>query len=439
MRLGFRGRLASVLALWLATSAGIAAAAEQFVPLLVYRTGAYAPNGVPLANGQLDYFNLINERDGGIGGVRILVEECDTAYDPEKGIACYERLKDRGATGAAVFSPFSTGIAYALVERATADRIPLLTLGHGRSDAADGAVFPYVFPLPATYWSQASAMVAYIADAEGGDLADKTLALVHHDSPYGREPIRTLEALSEDLSFALLRFPVAHPGLEQKTTWVNIAERDRPDWVLLWGWGVMNATALREAAAAGYPVNRIIGNPWAAAEVDVAAAGASAQGYRAANFHGSGADFDVHQDILEVLYDAGRGAGERSDVGGVLYNRGVVNAAIVTEAIRRAQALHGVRPLTGEEVRDGFEALDLSAPRLAELGLAGLIQPITLSCADHEGGGPIFIQEWDGAGWRSASPWLPPMHDVVRPLIEASAGRYAETASVTLRRCEVGG
>ena len=45
---------------------------EQFVPGLVYRTGAYAPNGIPFANGRADYFALLNARDGGINGVQIL-------------------------------------------------------------------------------------------------------------------------------------------------------------------------------------------------------------------------------------------------------------------------------------------------------------------------------------------------------------------------------
>ena len=69
---------------------------EQFIPALVYRTGAYAPNGVPIANGIADYYTLINERDGGINGVKIVWEECEFGYATDRGVECYERLKRRG-------------------------------------------------------------------------------------------------------------------------------------------------------------------------------------------------------------------------------------------------------------------------------------------------------------------------------------------------------
>ena len=118
---------------------------EQFIPLLIYRTGPYAPNGIPIANGMNDYFNLVNQRDGGVNGVKLTFEECETAYNNDRGVECYERLKDRGPTGASVVNPYSTGITYALIERATADKIPILSMGYGRTDASDGRVFPYVF------------------------------------------------------------------------------------------------------------------------------------------------------------------------------------------------------------------------------------------------------------------------------------------------------
>ncbi|NBB70412.1 MAG: ABC transporter substrate-binding protein [Alphaproteobacteria bacterium] len=425
----------AVIALTTAPSAP-AVGQEQFVPLLVYRTGAYAPNGIPLAEGQRDYFAMLNARDGGIGGVELVVEACDTAYNNDKGVECYERLKDRGPTGAAAFSPFSTGISYALIERATADEIPLFTMGYGRTDAADGTVFPYVFTMPATYWSQATSIVRYI-EAREGDLAGKDIALVHHDSAYGKEPIATLEVLAAEMGFELHLFPVAHPGLEQKATWLDVGRRLRPDWVLMWGWGVMNSTAIKEAAAVGYPMARFIGNHWSGAEVDVRPAGDAAVGYLAANFHAPGR-FDVHAEILTHLYDRGRGAGDRERVGEVLYNRGVVNAAITAEAIRVAQGIHGARPLTGAEVRDGFENLELTSERLAELGLDGFMNPLEVSCADHEGGGSIFIQRWDGESWQRVSDWIPPMTDVVRPLIERSAAAYAAETGITPRDCGEG-
>ena len=87
---------------------------EQRFPILSYRTGAYATIGVPLTNGMVDYYKLVNERDGGVNGVRPTFEECETGYATDKGVECYERLKNRAAF---VSSP-STGITITLTDKA---------------------------------------------------------------------------------------------------------------------------------------------------------------------------------------------------------------------------------------------------------------------------------------------------------------------------------
>jgi len=429
------------LAMTVAATGGFAtqtlADGEQFIPLLIYRTGPYAPNGIPIANGMNDYFNLVNERDGGINGVMLAWEECETAYNNDRGVECYERLKAGGETGASIVNPYSTGITYALIERATADKIPILSMGYGRTDASDGRVFPYVFTVPMTYWGQASALIKYIGDQEGGmdSLAGKKIALVYHDSAYGKEPITTLEALAGTYGYELSLFPVAHPGLEQKSTWLKIGRQLRPDWVLMWGWGVMNSTAIKEAAAVGYPMDHFIGVWWSGAEPDVEPAGDAAAGYKSATFHAPGTDYPVFDDVQSYVYDKGLGAGEPDKVGEVLYNRGIVNAMIVVEAIRKAQEIHGQQPLTGEQVRDGLEALDIDEARLAELGMTDFTPPLKVTCADHEGDHAVRLQQWNGDSWEFVSDWITPMKDVVRPMIEASAAKYAEENGITPRDC----
>ena len=121
-----------------------------------------------MANGFIDYVTLLNERDGGINGVPLVWEECETVYDVPRGVECYERLKAKGPTGAAVFQLASTPLVYALMERATHDQIPLLTVGVGRADASDGRVFPYVFTPPTNYWSQNTAKIRFIGQRAGG-------------------------------------------------------------------------------------------------------------------------------------------------------------------------------------------------------------------------------------------------------------------------------
>ncbi len=420
----------------LAMASAIPAVAQdaQFVPGLMYRSGPYGPNGAPFADGFHDYFKMINAT-GGINGVMIEYEECDTGYNTDRGVECYERLK---RPGAAAITPLSTGITYALIERATADEIPVLSMGYGRTAGSDGTVFPYVFTLPATYWSGADIIVNYIAENEGGydALAGKDIALVYHDSAYGKEPIPTLESLAAEHGFELHLFPVAHPGLEQKATWLQIGRQVRPDWTMMWGWGVMNSTAIKEAAAVGYPMDRFVGIWWSGAEQDVLPAGDQAVGYKSLNFNGTGTDFPALQSILTEVHDAGNGTGERDGVGGVLYNRGVMNAAIIVEAIRVAQGMYGETPLTGAQIRDGFENLDIDAARLEDMGLTGFMEAIQVSCADHEGTGRAYVQQWDGEQWSAVSDWIEPNRSgLLRPMIEEAAAAYAAEKGITPRSC----
>src|SRR3954466_16320479 len=372
----------------LAVSAGSALAQnEQFFPALVYRSGPYASNGIPFANGYGDYLRLVNERDGGINGVKITTEECETGYATDRGVECYERLKSKGPTGAALFVPLSTGITYALMDKAAADKIPLLTSGYGRSESADGNVVRWSFPILGTYWDAGAIQIEYLAKELGGwgKLKGKKIADVFHDSPYGKEPIPILQEMAKQHGFTLELMPVTHPGVEQKATWLQIRQA-RPDFVLLWGWGVMNSTALKEAAAVAYPRDKLLGVWWAGAEADTVPAEDGAKGYKALALNPSGSEFPVDQQVFAQLYDKNLGVADRKDVGSVLYNRGMINALFAVEAIRTAQGKFGKKPLTGEQVRWGLENLDLPADKLAKLGFKDLLRPTKVTCDDHTGG-----------------------------------------------------
>lgn len=409
---------------------------EQFIPLLVYRTGAYAVNGVPYANGVLDYYRLVNARDGGVNGVRLTFEECETGYATDKGVECYERQKKTGPTGASFINPLSTGITFALTERTWTDKIPLITMGYGRADSKNGAVFKWNFPLLGTYWSAADIAIQHIAKEMGGDekLKGKKIALLYHDSPYGKEPIPALQVLSRKHGFALELYPVTHPGVEQKSQWLSIRQ-GRPDYVLLWGWGVMNGTAIREAAAVAYPREQMLGVWWSGAEPDVEPAGEQATGYKALMLqHGAG-KFDVHKEIEKHLYAKGKGSTEADKVGEVLYNRGLVNAMLGVEAIRTAQEKFGRKPLTGEQLQWGLEHLNLTAARIKELGFEGMLRPIQISCSDHEGARAARVQQWDGKRWKVISDWYTANQSVTEPLVERVSAEYAKEKGIKPRDC----
>ena len=417
---------------------GYASAAEQFIGLPSYRVGPYAAGGSALFGAWIDYMQMINERDGGVGGVKLVWEECETEYNNARGVECYERLKNKGETGNSVFQPISTGITYSVLEKVAQDKIPMVTIGYGRTDAADGRIFPWVFPMVTTYWSQASGIVNYIGMKEGGmdKLKGKKIGLLYHDSAYGKESHAIMDKLAAKHGFEVIKIPVAHPGNEQQSQWLQIRQA-KPDYVILWGWGVMNPTAIKSAAKTGYPREKMIGVWWSGAEEDTVPAGSAAKGFTAAGFNVAGTDYPLIKDIEKHVYAKGKGNMEdKSRVGGVYYNRGVVSGIITVEAIRKAQEKYGQgKALTGEQMRWGFENLNMDAKHLASIGATGFMPEMQISCLDHEGSGKVKFQQWDGSKWKVLTDWVDSDKPLVRGMIEESAAAYAKEKGITPRDC----
>ncbi|MFT4793865.1 MAG: branched-chain amino acid transport system substrate-binding protein [Paracoccaceae bacterium] len=410
------------------------AIAELVIPTLNYRTGPYAPNGIPYADGFSDYLTLLNARDGGVGGVPIKEMECETAYNTQKGVECYEATKGEGAL---VYIPQSTGITYQLIPKASADQIPVHSIGYGRTSAADGKVFEWVFNYPGTYWDAASIIVKHAMDVSGGSLEGKKVTLVYHNSAYGKEPIRTLEDLATKHGYELTLLAVDHPGQEQKSQWLQI-RRERPDFVFMWGWGVMNQVAIQEAVNIRYPMDKFIGVWWSGSENDVLPAGEGADGYKSVTWHNTGSDYPLFADLKTHVADAGKAAGDGSNVGTVLYNRGIYAAIVTAEAIRAAQKIHGVAQITAPMMRDGMEALDITEARWAEIGLPNFTAPVKITCANHGAPGLGAIQQWDAKAktWSLVTDFITPDRSVVDPLIAADAEAYRAENNITPRDCK---
>jgi len=429
----------TLLAIGLAIGLSPAAFAdgEQFIPMTSYRVGPYAAGGTGVFGGFIDYINLINARDGGVGGVKLTYSECETEYKTDRAVECYERLKGEGPSGASMFNFVATGPVYALLERSVTDKIPLVSIGYGRADAADGRVFPYVFPLMTTYWSQNTAKIRFIGSREGGmdKLKGKKIVNLYHDSAYGKETLPILEAQAKQYGFSLVSIPVPAPGNEQQAQWLQI-RRERPDWVILRGWGIMNPTAIQQAARVGFPRDHMVGVWWAGAEEDVIPAGDAAKGYIAAGLNPAGDQFPAVQQIKELLYKTGKGnMNDPARVGSIYYNRGIVHGVLNVEAIKVAQDKFGHRPLSGEEVRWGLEHLNLTHERLKELGVDGLLPPMKTSCLDHEGQAPVIFSQWDGRKWNVISEHVDTDQALVRPLVEESAAKYAAEKGIKPRDC----
>ncbi len=389
------------------------------VALAGYRTGPFQHTGTPLGNGFQDVATLINMQ-GGIDGWPIKAMEIETGYNTPRGVEAYERAKTEG--NLVTFIPFSTGTTYAVTPRAFEDKMPILHTGYGISAAAFGEAFPYNFLLSPTYWTVEAATLKFIAEQEGGEdaLKGKKIGMVYVDIDYGRETVPLMEVLAEKFGFELQKFPVEWPGLEQTAVWTDIAERSKPDWIILRTWGQSTVVSLQEAARVGYPMPQIIGCPWSPTDQDINLAGPDiAKGVRANYWTSSGTDIPIIESLLTEVHDAGKGFGPRYEVGTQLYNRGVFNGAIAAEAIRLAAAEYG-HPVTSEQVAWGYE--HITPESLKEAGLAGLVPPgLTTSATDHMGSPFAQIHEFDGEKMVPISDWTAAYEDTVQGLIEEAA------------------
>jgi branched-chain amino acid transport system substrate-binding protein len=419
-----------------ATSAVLAADVSQYIPLPTYRVGAYASSGELWWAGERDYFRYINEVEGGVEGVKLNYEEFETEWSPDRTVEVYERVKaGKDGSPLAFFFTHGTPATYALLEKAAADKIPLIDPAGGKTETVDGTVFPYAFPLLFSYYSQASTGINYIASKVGGfdKLKGLKIATVYHDSAYGRASQPAIDVLAKKYGFENIQIPVADPGNEQSPQWRQVREQ-KPDWVFLRTWGVSTVVAIKTAQRFGFPADHIIGDVWAGSESDVIPAGKAAIGYSALAPYPGGTGFDIHKRLKAEILDKGRSdLRDQKLFGAVNYNVGLVNAALAVEALRTGYKHFGARPLNGEEGRWAFEHLTIDDARLKQIGFEGLLQPIKITPFDHEGGGAARIQSWDGQKWVLKTDWIKADHELLNPLIKDGAAVYAKEHGITPR------
>lgn len=377
--------------------------AQDFTKVYTFVSSEYS-------QGQRDYLSLINAR-GGIKGYTFEATVVDHGNEPQRGIEAYERFK---ADGTVLMDFFSTPVSRAIVPRALKEGQNILTLFHGRSDAADGETFPAIFPAGALYWSQAAVILKYIADQEKGDLKGKKIALVGIDSPFGKEPLPIFQAVGAKEGFELQTFFYPSPGNEQSSSWTAV-RRFNPDWVVIWGAGGGQTTSLRDAIRNGIKLDRLLSVIWLS-ETDTEIAGKdTAKGVLRFEGAAYGRDNPVIKAILDEVVAKGKGAGAAEKVGSSYYNIGVAGMSVVVEAARIALEKGG--PVTAASLRQGLE-------QIKDFDAQGLIPPVTITPKDHQGGGRGRISQWDGGKWVPKTDWYAAYQDVVWDLIKKNAEEF---------------
>ena len=378
------------------------------------RTGATQITGVALCPAVKDYIDLVNS-EGGIGGYTLKLEEIDNQYKVPLAVEAYQREKGDGAV---VMMPYGTPMIEALYKKLAEDKIPATTPGFGIAAAADGARFPYVFPAAATYWSQAATAVQFAKDQLGGSLKGKKIAYIYYDNPAGREPLPVLQALQKIEDFTLRTYAVPPPGVDVSAQVLDITQRYQPDFVIDHLFGKAPALAIKGFKQNGYPLDKVVGLVWASSEADIAAAGgfATAQGYNAMQFAGAGDDYPVRKQIKAMYKKAGQSPSPMMDQNTVYYNRGLLQAAVIVEAIRNALKDNGGKQPTGTDIKQGFE-------QIHDFTLGGLVPPLKITAADHEGGGWVRIFEVKGDKLVPKTDWFRAYREVVGAAMQkAGAG-----------------
>src|SRR6266540_2913697 len=390
-----------------------AASHEIVIGVQCDRTGATQIVGTVLCPGFHDYIALINSK-GGVEGHPIKAMEIDHEYKVPPAVESYERHKKEGAVSIAVYG---TPQIYALQAKLTEDRIPGTSPGFGSAAAADGIRYPYIFPIAATYWSQATAAVDFVKKQLGGSLRNKKIAYIFFDNPAGREPIEVIEDLAAKEGFQLKTFAVPPPGVEMGAQVLDIAQRFRADFVIAHLFGGAPSVSIKEFKRVGYPLKKVVSLVWGAAEANIDGAGgfAVADGYYAMQFAGVGTDYPVLNEIREMYKKQGKEP-PKGMASSVFYNRGVLIAALHVEAIRNALKAKPDGKITGEDVKKGFE-------KISNFTLGGLVPPLKITATDHEGGGLVQIWQVKGGKFEKVTDWYAAYPDVVAKHIKAAAAK----------------
>jgi branched-chain amino acid transport system substrate-binding protein len=383
---------------------------ELLIGVQCDRTGPTQIVGTVLCPAMQDYYKLVNSK-GGIDGWMIKGDEIDNAYKVPESIEAYERQKQMGAV---VMTFYGTPQTVALNQRLEQDHIPTTSPGFGISAAADGTRFPYLFPIAATYWSQAAAAVSFAKQSLDGDLKGKKIAYVYYDNPAGKEAMPILEALQKQEGFDMRTFAVPPPGVEMGAQVIDITQRYRPDFIIMHLFGRSPSVAIKGLKGGGYPLKHVVGLVWASAEADINAAGgwATAEGYNTLQFAGAGDNYPLRDEIKAMYKKDGKDPPKEMD-DTVVYNRGLLQAAIQVEALKNALKISGGQKPTTEQVKAGME-------QIKDFALGGIAPPLTITATDHEGGGFVKVFGVHDGKFVQETDWVHPYRDVVENAVKTA-------------------
>lgn len=367
---------------------------DQFIVIFSYWVGLYGINGQLYYGGYVDYFNYINFKEGGVNGVKLFWEECEIEYNNVKGVECYECMKNKNLVIYGIVINFMViGIFYVFIDKIVEDKVLLVMIGYGCIDVVDGLVFLYVFLLVIIYQMQVLVIVKYLVGKNNGLLVGKKIVFLYYDLVYGKEFIVVLQVEFFIGKFKLVEILVVYFGNEQGVQWLCICQENL-DYVIFWGWGVMNQIVLKVVQKVGYLCDKIVGFWWVGLEEDIIFVGDVVKGYLLVIWNVVGKDVFVIVDIDKVVYGVGKGnMQDKNKFGFIFYNCGVLVVIVMVEVVCMVQDKYGKgKVMSGEQVCWGFENFNIIDVCLKVLGVIGLLFEIKILCDNYEGLGKVKIQ-----------------------------------------------
>jgi branched-chain amino acid transport system substrate-binding protein len=180
-------------------------------------------------------------------------------------------------------------------------------------------------------------------------------------------------------------------------------------------------------------MENFIGVGWSGSENDVLPAGDGADGYKSVTFHNVGDDFPVYDDVRKYVVATGKAAGAGDQIGTAVYNRGFYAAMLASEAVLKAQDIHGVADITPAMMRDGMEALEITEARMAELGMPNFGPAFSVSCENHGGPGTVGVAQWNAGtkNWSLIEGFTGTDMSVIQPLIDADSAAFASENNIS--------
>ena len=386
---------------------GSAAAKEYVIGLQSDRSGPTQNIG-PMADGFQDYIRLQNKEQALGPGNSFRVVEVDHGYNIPKAVESFERQKAEGSLSIGLFG---TPPTMAVLPKLNEFHILGTAPGFGPAAARNGEKYPYLFPVAASYWSQATASVKFVLDQWKDPSRKPRIAYLHLDNPGGREPLVVFDALQKQLGFEFKTWAVPPPGLEMGAQVLEIARQYKADWVITHLFGVGPSVSIKEFTRVGFPRNRMVSFVWGDAEVDINVAGLkNSEGYYGLQFAGVGQNYEVLKKIRAMYKDEGQPEPKAMQVT-VYYNRGVLAAALHARAIELAIRKHGP-DISSQQVAEAMQTIQ-------DFSLGGLIPPLTLSPRDHEGGGWVQMYQVQEGKWVPVTDWYKAYSELIDKMVYA--------------------